>query len=129
MPLGNVPVVMPTEGAMVTEAAAEFEESAALTAVIVTVCCAVIEAGAVYSPALVIVPTSGETDQLTVVFVVPATEAVNCWDCDWPNTTLVGLIATEMEGFTVTVANPLTPPVCVAITLTVCVVVTDAGAV
>jgi len=50
--------------------------SAALVAVIVTVCPDVIVDGAVYSP-LDRVPTEGDIDQFTVVFVVPLTVAVN----------------------------------------------------
>ena len=48
-------------------------EFAALVAVTMTVCAELIVDGAVYSP-LVIVPTCGEIDQATAVFVAPVTD-------------------------------------------------------
>jgi hypothetical protein len=55
--------------------------SAPLVAVTVTVCWLLSAAGAVYRPALEIVPTAGFTDQVTAIFVVPVTAAVNCCVC------------------------------------------------
>src|SRR6266576_1980087 len=52
--------------------------SAALVAVRVTFCCAVIEAGAVYNPFVDTVPTAGFSDQVTIVFEEPVIVAVNC---------------------------------------------------
>ena len=54
-------------------------ESAALVALIVTVCAADTLAGAVYFavvPEAEMVPTDGLIDQVNAVFVVPVTEAV-----------------------------------------------------
>lgn len=55
--------------------------SATLVAVMVTVCGVVIDEGAVYKP-LTKVPNDGVMDQLTDVFELPVTVAVNClvWD-------------------------------------------------
>jgi hypothetical protein len=53
-------------------------ESATLVAFTVTVWELVIEPGAVYRPVLEIVPTAGLSDQVTAMFVVPVTVAVNC---------------------------------------------------
>ena len=53
---------------------------AALVAVIVTVCGVVTVVGAVYNPAELIAPAlvAGLIDQVTLVFVLPTTVAVNC---------------------------------------------------
>jgi len=67
-----------TGGTMVTLAVALLLASAALAAVTVTVCGLASVAGAAYKPPLEMVPTAGLTDQVTVVFVVPVTAAVNC---------------------------------------------------
>ena len=72
-------------------ALADLLVSAALEAVIVTVCGAVIVAGAVYKPAADTVPTLGDKDQLTAVLVAPVTVAVNCWVCDSCNETAAGV--------------------------------------
>jgi hypothetical protein len=55
-------------------------EFAELVAVIVTVCGVVTVAGAVYNPDELIVPApvAGLIDQVTLVFVLPVTVAVNC---------------------------------------------------
>ncbi len=55
--------------------------SAALVAVIWTTCIALTVEGAVYNP-LLTVPTWGFSDQVTAVFEVPLTVALNCFD--WP---------------------------------------------
>jgi len=52
-----------------------------LVAVIVTVCGVVTVAGAVYNPDVVLIdpaPVVGLSDQVTAVFVLPTTVAVNC---------------------------------------------------
>jgi len=66
-----------TGGARVTLALAVLEVSAALVAVTVTVWELVIEAGAVYRPAVVMLPTNGLSDQVTAVLPVLATVAEN----------------------------------------------------
>jgi hypothetical protein len=66
----------------VSVAEADLPGSAALVAVTVTVCCEVIEAGAVYNPPLEILPVAGLSDQETTVLLLPVTVAVNCWVCD-----------------------------------------------
>jgi hypothetical protein len=53
--------------------------SAALVAVTVTVCCELMEDGAVNNPLVEMLPTAGLTDHVTAVFVVPVRDAVNCW--------------------------------------------------
>jgi hypothetical protein len=51
--------------------------SATLTAFTVTVCATLTLDGAVYSPAVEIVPTNGLIDHVTPVFAVPLTVAAN----------------------------------------------------
>ena len=58
---------------------ADFVESAALVALTVTVCELAIEAGAVYRPAAVMLPTSGLSDQVTAVLPVLVTVAEKLW--------------------------------------------------
>jgi len=65
-------------------------ESTALVTVRITVWVALMLAGAVYNP-LTIDPTGGFSDQITVVFVVPLTDAANCPICPAFRDTLVGL--------------------------------------
>ena len=67
------PVEVSTTGwsAMLEEA--DLEESAALVAVTFTVCAALIEFGAVKSPALEMDPTAGLIDHLTAVLEEPVT--------------------------------------------------------
>jgi len=55
--------------------------SAALVAVMVTVCAALIVDGAVYIPFRRL-PTVGLIDQVVEVLLLPVTVAVNCWLCD-----------------------------------------------
>ena len=79
VPLGKVLVVMVKEVALnVIVALAVFVASAAPVAVTVTELEVLIVAGAVYRPLVEIVPTAGFSDQVTAVFVVPETVAVNC---------------------------------------------------
>ena len=75
------------------EAVADFVGSATLVAVMVTVCEELIEAGAVYRP-LTSVPTAGFIDQVTAVFVLPVTVAVNCEVCEAARFALGGLSPT-----------------------------------
>ena len=60
-------------------AVADFVESAALVAVTVTVWELVIEAGAVYTPEALMLPTSGLSDHVTAVLLVPVTVAAKLW--------------------------------------------------
>ena len=70
-------------GIRVTVAKADLLVSAWLVAVTVTVCCAEIVAGAVYSPDALTVPTpAGLIVQVTAVLLVFVTVAVNC--ALWP---------------------------------------------
>jgi hypothetical protein len=64
-------------------AVADLVVSAMLVAVTVTVWDALTGTGAVYKPALLMVPTCGLMDQATAVLVLLATVAVNC--CVWPS--------------------------------------------
>ena len=59
-------------------AVADLVGSAMLVAFTVTVCELVIEAGAVYRPAAVMLPTTGLSDQVTALLTAPATVAENC---------------------------------------------------
>jgi len=70
--------VTTTGGTTVTLAVAVLLVSATLVAVTVTVCGPRNAVGAEYRPPLEIVPTTGLTDHVTAVFVVPVTAAVNC---------------------------------------------------
>lgn len=71
-------IVTDTVAERFTVAEADFVESATLVAVIVTACAVEIEAGAVKSPVLEMVPTFGLRDHVTVVSLAPVTVAVNC---------------------------------------------------
>jgi|SRR6266481_3023959 len=64
-------------------------------------------AGAVYNPVLLIVPA--EAVQVTFVFVVPATAAVNCTEADVTTFALVGESVTT-TGFVVVELVPPFPP-------------------
>ena len=63
----------------VTLAVTDFVGSATLVAVTVTVWELAIEAGAVYRPAAVMLPTSGLSDQVTAVLPVLVTVAEKLW--------------------------------------------------
>jgi hypothetical protein len=69
--------------------------SATLVARTVTVCIVAIAAGAVYNPALEIVPVLGLNDQVTVVSAAFETIAVNCCVCDAYKATAVGPALTD----------------------------------
>ena len=58
---------------------ADFVESATLVAVTVTVWELEIEAGAVYRPAALMLPTAGLIDHVTAVLLVPVTVAGKVW--------------------------------------------------
>ena len=60
-------------------AVADFVGSATLVAVTVTVWVLAIEAGAVYRPAIVMLPTSGLSDQVTAILLVFVTVAEKVW--------------------------------------------------
>ena len=63
-------------------AKADFVVSAWLVAVIVMVCCDVIDAGAVYKPSEVTEPTpAGTIVHVTPTLFVFVTVAVSCWVC------------------------------------------------
>jgi hypothetical protein len=68
-----------TGGFRVTVALADFVGSATLVAFTVTVWELVIEAGAVYRPAAVMLPTIGLSDQVTAVLPVLVTVAEKVW--------------------------------------------------
>jgi len=55
-----------------------FDGSATLATVMVMFCAVLMEAGAVYIPAAVSVPTAGLPDQVTAVFEVFTIVSVNC---------------------------------------------------
>jgi hypothetical protein len=117
-------------GCSVTVAAAVLVLSAELALVTVTVCEELTDAGAVYSPLVEIVPTDGLIDQVTAVLVDPETEAVNCCVLPAVSVTVVGL-RDMATGCSVTVAAAVlvVSAELLAVTVTVCEELTDAGAV
>ena len=104
--------------------------SAALAAVTVTVCAEAMVAGAVYTPAAR-VPTDGDIDQFTLVLADPLTVALNVLDCPPVSEADEGVMLIDTEAFNDTVAVALLVPsaALVALTVTDCGVVTNAGAV
>src|SRR5215471_18256357 len=68
----------PTGGMSVIVALADLVGSAALVAVTITACCDPIDAGAVYRPAALTVPTLGAIDHVTALLLLPVTVALNC---------------------------------------------------
>ena len=74
-------------------ALADLEESATLVAVMVTDCAVLITEGAVYNP-LDKLPSEGVMDQVTEVFALPVTVAVNCLLCDAVRVAFEGLTLT-----------------------------------
>ena len=104
--------------------------SAELVAVTVTVCAEVMEAGAVYSPLVEMLPTDGLIDQVAAVFVDPVTVAVNCCVLPACSVAVDGLIEIVTTGCTVTaaVAVFVLSAELVAVTVTVCCEVAEAGA-
>jgi hypothetical protein len=71
-------------------ALADLVGSATLVAVTVTDCAELITEGAVYNP-FDRLPTDGVIDQLTKVFTLPVTVAVNCVPCDGVRVAFGGL--------------------------------------
>jgi len=122
----NVPLVEVELGEIVSTA--DPVAPVAPVAVTVTVWVAASEAGAVYKPPVEIEPTAGFSDHVTAVLVVPVTVAPSCWV--WPAVTpaVAGETAT-VTGSSVTVDEAEVPLVEVAVTVTVWVAETEAGAV
>jgi hypothetical protein len=104
--------------------------SATLVARTVTVCAEAIDAGAVYRPLVLMVPTDGLRVHVTPVLLVPVTVAVNCCAWPWVRVAAPGDTETATPGCSVTVAVAyfVVSAVLVARTVTVCVDVIDAGA-
>ena len=96
--VGLVGVRVTDTAVTVIVAVADFVPSATLVAVIMTLCPALIVAGAVYRPVLESAPTAGLSDQVTLVLLVPVTVAVNCWVCEAVRFTEVGPIVTTGGG-------------------------------
>jgi hypothetical protein len=76
-------------------------------------------------------PIAGLRDQVTAVFDVFATVAVNAWVCDGVRVTLPGDMATLTAGVSeiVAVADLVESAALVAVTVTVCALAIDEGAV
>jgi len=92
------PIVTTGGGIKLTLALADWVASATLVAVMMTLCPALIVAGAVYRPVLESAPTAGLSDQVTLVLLVPVTVAVNCWLCEAVRFTEVGPMVTTGGG-------------------------------
>jgi hypothetical protein len=89
-------------------------------------------AGAVYRPELLMVPTLGLSDQVTAVLPVPpVTVAVNCWVCEAVSDAVVGVIETFTGTRRVMVADAdfEVSATLVAVTVTICALVMEAGAI
>ena len=101
------------------------------TLVTVTVWVLVIEAGAVYKPAAVMLPTTGLSDHVMAVLEVPPTVAVYCWVWEAVRMAASGVNEMLTGGVRVTVAlaDLVGSATLVAFTVTVCGVVIVAGAV
>ena len=80
-------------GVSTTVALADFEPSATLVAVMVTDCVVLIAEGAVYKP-FARLPNEGLMDQMTEVFALPVTLAVNCRLCDAERVAFKGITPT-----------------------------------
>jgi hypothetical protein len=90
-----------------------------------TVCCAVTPAGAVYKPVgLIDPPPAGFNVQVTAVLLALATVATNCCVCPEVSVADMGTTLTETGGIRVTTAetDELESPTVVAVTVTVCCV-------
>ena len=76
-------------------------------------------------------PTAGFSDQVTAVFEVPATLAVNIWVCEGVSVTVPGVNATLTGGAsdTLALADLVELATLVAVTVRVCALVIEAGAV
>jgi hypothetical protein len=77
------------------------------------------------------VPTTGFSDQVTAVFDVFTTFAVKAWVCDGVRVTLPGVNATLTGGAsdTLALADLVESATLVAVTVTVCALGIEAGAV
>jgi hypothetical protein len=122
-------------GFNVTTAVPDLVLSTTEVAITVTVEVVVTTAGAVYRPAVSIVPHAAPpavqlTDQVTAVFGLPVTVCVNCCVSDAISVVVPGDTATE-RGFSVTVALAvlLVSTVEIAVIVTTVVFTTTAGAV
>src|ERR1039458_6185974 len=89
-----------------------------------------IEAGAVYRPAAVMLPRAGLIDQVTAQLLVLVTAAEKVWVCDCVKVTLAGATVTPIGGFRVTVteADFVESATLVAVTITVWELEIEAGA-
>jgi len=107
-------------GPSVTAADADLLGSATLVAFTRTVCGLKLD-GAVYRPVAETEPTAGVTDQVTAVFDVFITVAVNCCVCSAPSETAAGATVTPTVATSVTaaVADLVISATLVAFTLTV----------
>jgi hypothetical protein len=115
-----------------TEALAALVGAATLVAVTVTVWAALMAAGAVYRPVLVIVPTLGLIDHVTAVFPEPpVTLAVNCWEWEAERLAVAGVTDTDTGASRVTdaLADLVGSAALVAVTVTVWAKAIAAGAV
>ena len=76
-------------------------------------------------------PTAGLSDQVTPALAVPATVAVNCWVREAVSEVVEGVseIVTGGLRLTLALADLLESAVLVAVTVTFCTLVMDAGAV
>jgi hypothetical protein len=112
----------------VTVAVAVLVGLATLDAVIVTVCRLEIVAGAVYTP-FTMVPAAGLSDQVTVVLLVPVTEALKVADAEAPSETEAGPIVTATGvKDTMALAVLVESASLVAVTVMVCWLAIVAGA-
>jgi hypothetical protein len=122
---------MLTVGTSVTVAVPVLVGSAILLAVTVTNCWLETGEGAMYNPAVLMVPKLDDViDQLTPVLFVPVTKALNCWL--WPAVRVRFAGVTEtltVTRFTVALARALGFATLVAITFTSCGLEMLAGAV
>jgi hypothetical protein len=118
-------------GFTVTVAEALLVASATLVAVTVTVCWLATAGGAVYRPELPMVPVAGLRLHVTVVLAVFVTMAVNCCVCEGERVAVKGVTLTVTGGANVTVAEAVLvlSAALVAVTVTVCWLAIDAGAV
>ena len=130
---GLTPTLTLPGGASWTVALADLVPSATLVAVIVTDCALLITDGAVYNP-FDRLPTEGVKDQVTAVFALPVTVAVNCLLCDAASTTFRGLTLTlTVPGggvsWTVALADFVPSATLVAVIVTDCALLITDGAV
>src|SRR5947209_8511430 len=120
-----------TGGVKVMVAVAAFVASAWLRAVTVTVCCAVMLAGAVYIPVELMLPLpAGAIDHVTATLAVFVTVAMNCWVPPFESVAVVGATVTAMGGERVSVMLALCVASAwlVAVSVAVCCVAMVAGA-